>query len=64
VFVFHPELQFANYVMFVMLFIYFFFLCLGSVTVDKSSNSRQFTFNDVVLKTPNGKYFFLCEQNL
>lgn len=32
--------------------------------MDKSSDSRKVTFNDVVLKTPNGKYFFICEQNL
>jgi hypothetical protein len=41
-----------------------FFLCLGSVTVDKSSDSRKFTFNDVVLKTPNGRCIFIHEQNL
>jgi hypothetical protein len=42
----------------------YLFFCLGSVTVDKSPNSRKYTFNDVVIKFPAGRYNFVYAQNL
>jgi hypothetical protein len=42
----------------------YLFFHLGSVTVDKSSNSRKYTFNNVVFKFPAGRYNFVYAQNL